>query len=135
MEVASLLLAIHSPVLATLLKDGGNGISLPFPIQEIRAIVRLMQGMDGEQEIQEVGEVAQLLGITLLENKVLSSSQIKRNMGITKIKLDQNIKPRGAAAMVSCVTPQKMESTKVVKWLTQQMESTKVKLEMDPVHL
>ena len=132
-EVASLLLTIHSPVLAPLLKDGGNGISLPFPIQEIRAIVSLLQGMDEEQEIQEVGEVAQLLGITLLEKKVLSSSQIKTKMGTTKIKPDNNMKIRGDAAMVSSITPQKMDSTKVIKWLTQKMESTKVELEMDPV--
>ena len=88
-EVAFLLLAIHSPVLTPLLRDGGNGISLPFPIQEIRAIVRLLQGMDGEQEIQDLGEVSKLLEITFLEKKVLSSSQIKTNMVITKIKLDR----------------------------------------------
>ena len=117
-EVASLLLAIHSPVMATLLKQGGKGISLPFPINEIMSIVRLLQGLDEEQEVQE--EVAQLLGITFSEKKVFSSLHIKKKKGNTKLESDQKIKMSEAAGLFFSVTPQKMIGTKV-------------ELEMDPV--
>ena len=117
-EVASLLLALHSPVMATLLKEGGKGISLPVPINEIRALVKILQGRNQEQEVQE--EVAQLLGIRLLEKKVFSSSNIKTKKGIAKLKSDQKIKMRDVAELFSKVTPRKIVDTKV-------------ELEMDPV--
>ena len=56
-------------------KRGGKGVSLQFPIIEIMAIVRLLQG---QVEEQEVHKVAQLLVITFSEKKVFSSLQVKK---------------------------------------------------------
>ena len=63
MGVHSLLLALHSPLLARLLLEvgvGEKGVSLPLPLPDIKLLVASLQG-------EEVGEgrqeVADLLGI------------------------------------------------------------------------
>ena len=59
--VQSLLLALHSPLLASLLGQGERGVSLPLPLTDIMQLVARLQG----EEVGEVRqEVTELLGIT-----------------------------------------------------------------------
>ena len=66
LEVPGLLLALYSPLLAPLLAKGQGGVSLPLPLPEVRGLMRLLQGEVGQDELQEVEEAAELLGITIL---------------------------------------------------------------------
>ena len=70
-KVHSHLLALHSPLVATLLEEmGGEGfaISLPLPLASLTSLASLLQGR--QQVGEEVEAAAQLLGIT-----TVSSSQ------------------------------------------------------------
>ena len=58
-EVSGFLLALHSPLLAFLLVQGKTGVSLPLSLSEVRGLVSLLQGEQG----QEGGQAAELLGI------------------------------------------------------------------------
>ena len=71
--IQSLLLALHSPLLASLLGQGEGGISLPLPLPAIKAMVSFLQSQ-GEQEEgkhlspgvqEEVEEGLALLGISV----------------------------------------------------------------------
>ena len=69
MSTYSLLLAIHSPLLAGLLGQVGEGvvgITLPLPLVTLRGLVALLQGQDG-QVTKEVKEAAAVLGIVRQE--------------------------------------------------------------------
>ena len=64
-DTYSLLLAIHSPLLAELLVqvgDGVVGITLPLPLVTLRGLVALLQGED-EKVTKEMKEAADALGI------------------------------------------------------------------------
>ena len=65
----SLLLAIHSPLLAGLLGEVGDGvvgITLPLPLVILRGLVALLQG-ENEKVTKEVKEAADALGIVRQE--------------------------------------------------------------------
>ena len=65
--VQSLLLALHSPTLASLLGEvgqGERGVSLPLSLSQVRGLVELLQGQGRTAGREEV-EAAQLLGLGL----------------------------------------------------------------------
>ena len=65
--VQSLLLALHSPILASLLGEVGHGergVSLPLSLSQVRGLVELLQGQGRPAGREEV-EAAQLLGLGL----------------------------------------------------------------------
>ena len=69
--VNSLLVALHSPLVAEMLLDAGlkTSISLPYPLSSISALVRVLEGEQAEEDI--VGgleELASCLGITFKAN-------------------------------------------------------------------
>ena len=66
----SLLLALHSPLLARLLETGAgtHGLTLPFTVQVIESLVKMIQGQEDNQQ-DEVREAAVLLSMSLQENK------------------------------------------------------------------
>ena len=95
----SLLLALHSPLLAELLGQVGEGvlgITLPLPLHTLRGLVALLQGEDGEV-LQEVKEAAAALGIvgqeeikqisryTTLEEELTSDFKFKPENIITSM--------------------------------------------------
>ena len=68
LEVPGLLLALYSPLLAPLMGQGKGGVSLPLSLPEVRGLVRLLHGQLDQEGLQEVGEAAELLGITDLHS-------------------------------------------------------------------
>ena len=75
----SLLVALHSPLVAEMLFDAGlkTSISLPFPLSSISALVRVLEGELAEEErVGGLEELASCLGIAFKAN---SSYMVKLN--------------------------------------------------------
>ena len=67
----SLLVALHSPLVAEMLLDAGlkTSISLPFPLSSISALVRVLEGEQAEEEkVGGLEELASCLGIAFKAN-------------------------------------------------------------------
>ena len=97
--IQSLLLALHSPLLATLLGQGEGGVSLPLPLHAIKALVSFLQSQ-GEQEEgrhlsqgvqEEVVEGLALLGISVYIDDIKPEVPTSwRCPGGAKIWMDQD---------------------------------------------
>ena len=88
----SLLLALHSPLMAGLLEqveEGVLGVTLPLPLLTLRGLVALLQGEAGEV-LQEVKEAAAALGMVGHEE----SKQISRYTTLKEqLTSDLKLKP------------------------------------------
>jgi hypothetical protein len=76
-EVSSLLLAWHSPLLASVLGQGQQAISIDINLTVIRKMVTVLEGEE-EQLDQDVKEAAELLDITFPNNKTNLFSGLKK---------------------------------------------------------
>ena len=79
--VQGLLLALHSPLIATLLQQGGRegGLSLPMPLPTVRGVLAYMQGQGGLEDEEEVGEAAHLMGISWKSPQKMSYDRLNPN--------------------------------------------------------
>ena len=59
--VQSLLLALHSPLLASLLGEGERGVSLPLPLTDIRLLVAFIQGEEVGEVTEEVSDLLDII--------------------------------------------------------------------------
>ena len=59
---SSILLALHSPFLASLLHPGADGLSLPFTLDTISSLLAWLHGEVDSIEEEEVEEAAVWLG-------------------------------------------------------------------------
>ena len=95
----SLLLALHSPLLARLLAEAGPGtqaLTIPFNLQVISGLVHMMQGGDNEDEGQEVGEAADFLSMFSDKSNVGKNNEVKQKFNDIKIEvLSGNISSDG----------------------------------------
>ena len=85
--VQGLLLALHSPLLATLLQHGDReaGVSLPLPLSAIRGLLAYMLGQAGPEQEEEVGEAAHLMGMSWTNQvtQKISQNTLKTNCSPT----------------------------------------------------
>ena len=78
----SLLLALHSPLLARLLAQAGtadHALTLPFTLQVIRGLVDLMEGEKNVDEGEKVMEAAGFLSMFGDQSKVVTNIKAKEN--------------------------------------------------------
>ena len=78
-SVHSLLLALLSPLVAEMLSNAGmkTAISLPFPLSSLSALASMLQGRKGEENFEDLKEVAECLGISL---QTIPSSLVKKEV-------------------------------------------------------
>ena len=75
----SLLLALHSPSLASLLgevREGDRGVSLPLSLPQVKGLMGLLQGQLGPVG-REVVEAARLLGVSLPAGDSIRGIEVK----------------------------------------------------------
>ena len=121
----SLLLALHSPLLAKLLSERGPGpqaVTLPFTLSVMTMLVDIVQGGEEIERNGEVVEAAELLGIILLGSKV--------NKYFIKNSYSGDINPETVSGKISADDKKKkVKNTEEINQVL--MGKTAIKLELN----